>query len=255
MAAESFRSTRSLSVPARGGVALLIEAEKKYAYCNAVAISPHWMLTAAHCCIGQIYVVPSPDVLAKWNRRDDPSGLSNEVQKVALCAAMPGHHRPEDRGMDEADLALIRVDKPLPLYVVPARRLEQGVIVKKAPIIDLDKLTVGQVLRLAPSEATAEVSQYVSPDRFTAKSSDPMVARIGIVGFDGKGRAVILSPEANDLVKQGTSGSGIFVPGADGEPRLLGITTAVIAHLGDQAILALDVRPNAAWIDAEMAKP
>lgn len=257
--ADRLKATSERRVPDLGGVALLVEREGKHHFCNAVALSPRLLISAAHCCIGRVAVIPSPAFLEYWDAgKRDPVRLARDGQVAKACVPVPGPKMPE---LDvhtlpgrSGDLALISLNLPLPGHVVPARRLAPEAIVKKAPIVDLKKTSFTRLFQLQPSDATADVSQYVPPDRFVGYKPSPLVATLHILGFDVKDGLLVLAPNAHDVVQPGTSGAGVFVTSETGEPRLLAVTVAGLMYRDEWLALAVDVRPKAAWIDAELAK-
>lgn len=232
-------------MPSLGGVELWTGPRRNLS-CNAVAIAPHFLLTAAHCCVGKVSVVPSPT---------DNHYLSRTDEQMATCTKAPPSAGVWDEAVEHirSDLALIRVPEPLPMYMVPAKRLPATELVKGVPLIPPDTISVRRLFRRAPSKVLLHLAQYVPDGRFEGADRRAMVAPMPIVGFAEVFNSVIFAPPADDIVGTGTSGAGVFVEEESGM-RLLGITHGVLTENGEVLALAVDVRSYEAWIDAEMAK-
>lgn len=252
------KTTNQLAAPAFGSVALVSEVKDKgksdLFFCNAVAITTHWALTAGHCCKGDVFVLSSPEVMNRWQSGVAILTLGHDVQKATTCKKLvSGESKKTLEGL-KTDLALVRVEQPFSLHVLPTKRLEHVFIVKNAPIVNLSAATVAKLFSLAPSKASVVVSQFVAPKRFINGQIVPLVAKVPILGFDTDLGLLALEPSTRDLIAMGTSGAGVFVDDAAGEKRLLAIVSGIFDYRDEVIITAVDVRPHAAWIESEMAK-
>ncbi len=256
-ASASLIATKLLNVPALGGVVLMSRQDGHYWFCNGVALTTRRVLTAAHCCPGRTYLVSSPELDTGWVDKGETPKLRHDSQEIASCEKAPTILLAESRALEHrsADLAIVTLSKPLPLHVLPVQRLARDFVVKKAPILDLEGMSRNRLLQIAASPAEAVVSQYVPPGRFAGTSVAPMLAKVRFLGFDVAHGIAVLEGITNDLMMSGTSGSGVFVETSPGDFRLIAIASGILEDGFNQAIMAVDVRPYAAWIDAEIGKP
>jgi len=205
-------------------------------HCNAVAISPTILLTAAHCCAAdKITVFP-------WSTKNI-GAWQDAVQVARGCATLTPLDRESgtmpDRGKD---LGLVALNKPLPKEIVPVRLLPTGAAIN-APSVKFagrENLLESDV---KDSGAGATIAQFLSPPRALFK---PLQSRLGIASVVTDEGIVVFSAVPKGIVDDGTSGAGVFYE-VNGQLYLMGILAG--SWKAGKFPFVVDVRNNKAWIE------